>query len=288
MTSLMFSEHFRMNKSGRSHHHRKNSSVISLNASSSKNSEKIERLQAFDKWKLEKTIPSFSSKVNSVNVHFSHRNAGNYVLECTGPDGHWMVEKSLPDFAEFQKELKLAFPVEAGQTGKPKILPKLKFLKCPHWLLLNREIGCWYRNQIGQFMRSLLKCSLLVSKSRLVEEFLDSNHLTFEEEQEELSGMKLRISAPISSKNVLRCTLGHVDLKQDEKITSIITVVYKDNVYPLVNLKSFDELCQSFPFINEMKQFYVKSETGKMIINDENFERISGLNNQLLYLDILH
>ena len=53
-------------------HHRRNSSVTSLSASAAKNPEKIERLQAFDKWRAEQTDLSPNLFITEIYVHLSH------------------------------------------------------------------------------------------------------------------------------------------------------------------------------------------------------------------------
>lgn len=269
------------------HHHRRNSSVTSLSASAAKNPEKIERLQAFDKWRTVQTDLSPDLRINALYVHLSHRTAGHFVIECCGPKGHWMIEKSLKQMRTFEANLVLAFPVEAGSTGRPRILPKLPFTKCPKWILLKKEIQSWYRYQIEQFMRLLLlKCSVLVTKSRLVEEFLGSDLLTVEEEMEEMSGKKIRIGTPMSDKSVLRCKLGEVESFDSSSI--IVTVLYNDEVYPLVNKKSLWELEQTFSFLNSQLCFYAIENVERIRLDYENFNEYCCNNNQLLYLEILH
>ena len=267
-------------------HHRRNSSVTSLSASAAKNPEKIERLQAFDKWRNMQTDLSPELMINALYVHLGHRTVGNFVIECCGPAGHWMVEKSLKNLRMFQNNLELAFPVEAGVTGKPRILPKLLFPKCPKWLLLKKEIHCWYRYQIERFMRLVLECSLLVAKSRLVEEFLGSDLLTAEEETEEMSGKKIRIGTPMGEKSVLRCKLGDILMNDNEG--NIVTVLYKDDVYPLVNKRSLSELEQTFNFLNGQLYFYAIDKNKKVLLNDDNFNDFCTNNNQLLFMEILH
>lgn len=268
-------------------HHRRNSSVTSLSASAAKNPEKIERLQAFDKWRNIQTDLSPGLIISALYVHLSHRNAGQFLIECCGPTGHWMIEKSLKQMRKFEANLVLAFPVEAGSTGKPRILPKLKFPKCPKWLLVKKEIHCWYRYQIERFMRLVLECSLLVSKSRLVEEFLGSDLLTVEEEMEEISGKKIRIGTPMSDKSVLRCKLGEMDLSNNIN-ADIVTVLYHDEVYPLANTKSLYELEQIFYFLKGKTSFYAIENGERILLDNENFSEYCGNNNQLLYLEILH
>lgn len=271
-----------------SQHHRRNSSVTSLSASAAKYPEKIERLQAFDKWRHLQTDLNPGLMITTIYVHLSHRTSGHFVIECCSPSGHWMVEKSLKDLRMFQKNLDLAFPVEAGATGKPRILPKLLFPKCPKWLLLKKEIFGWYRYQIEKFMRLVLECSLLIAKSRLVEEFLESGLLNTEEEMEELSGKKMSIGTPMSVKNVLRCELGQVNLFESGE--SIVTVLYNNEVFPLVNKRSLAELEQTFSFlIGDELQFYAVDKGEKVLLNNDNFHAFCGSNNnQLLYLEVLH
>lgn len=272
------------------HHHKRNSSVASLSASAAKNPEKIEKLQAFDKWRNEQTDLRPDLVINAIYVHLSHRKRGNFVIECSSVTGHWMIEKSLLQLTQFQRNLELAFPVEAGLTGKPRILPKLYVLpKCPKWILLKKEICRWYRYQIEKFMRLLLECSILVAKSRLVEEFLGTDHLTAEEGEEEMSGLRMRISAPMSDKSVLRCHLGNFN-ELDIKENHLITVIHEGDVYPLVNLKSLAELKQTMSFLyeNQKMQFYiVKSNERILLADDETFKRECN-NNQLLYMEFLH
>ena len=245
-------------------HHKRNSSVTSLSASAAKNSEKIERLQAFDKWRTIQTDLSLDLNINALYVHLSHRTAGNFVFECCGPSGHWMVEKSLKQLRKFEANLVLAFPVEAGSTGKHRILPKLPFTKCPKWLLLKKEIHCWYRYQIERFMRRLLlECSALVAKSRLLEEFLASDLLTTEEQIEEMSGKSIRIGAPMSGKSALRCYLGEVEMLNTN--SSIVTVIFNDEVYPLVNKKSLWELEQTFSYLKGQPNFYAIENVKRII-----------------------
>lgn len=268
-------------------HHRRNSSVTSLSASAAKNPEKIERLQAFDKWRNMQTDLSPGLIITTLYVRLSHRTSGHFVIECCGPKGHWMIEKSLKQIRKFEANLVLAFPVEAGSTGKPRILPKLQLPKCPKWLLLKKEVHCWYRHQIERFMRLVLECSLLVSKSRLFEEFLDSDLLTTEEEMEEISGNKIRIGTPMSDKSVLRCKLGEFNLS-DNVDADIVTVMLHDEVYPLVNKKSLHELEQTFSFLNGQTSFYAIQNGRKILLDDENFCKYCDNNNQLLHLEILH
>lgn len=271
-----------------SHHHRRNSSVTSLSASAAKYPEKIERLQAFDKWRNLQTDLNPGLMITAIYVHLSHLKSGHFVIECCSPSGHWMIEKSLKDLRVFQKNLDLAFPVEAGVTGKPRILPKLLFPKCPKWLLLKKEIFGWYRYRIEKFMRLVLECSLLIAKSRLVEEFLESGLLNSEEEMEELSGKKMRIGTPMSDKSVLRCELGQCSVFDSED--NVVTVLYNDEVFPLVNKRSLEELEQTFSFlIGDELQFYAIDKEGRVFLNSDNFHAYCGSNNnQLLYLEILH
>lgn len=271
-------------------HHRRNSSVTSLSASAAKNPEKIERLQAFDKWKQEQTDLSPNLVISEVHVHLSYRTRGNFVIECMGPSGHWLIEKSLKEFRQFQNKLEMAFPVEAGVTGKPKILPSLMFTKCPKWLLTKKEIHCWYRFRIERFMRLLLECSQLVAKSRLIEDFVEKEgQMTAEEEEEEemWSGKKVRVSAPMSERSILRCTLGNVknELFENECV-SLITVIHNNEVYPLVNLTNKYELEESFSFLSGRKQFYINAEERILLVDDFQLGELG--NNLLLYLEILH
>lgn len=273
-------------------HHRRNSSVASLSASAARNPEKIERLQAFDKWRTEQTDLCPSLIINGIYVHLSHRKRDSFVIECSSVTGHWMIEKSFKQVDQFQKNLELAFPVEAGSTGKPRILPKLFVLpKCPKWLLLKKEICFWYRYQIEKFMRLLLECSVLISKSRLVEEFLGSDHLSAEEGEEEMSGKKMRISPPMSEKSVLRCHLGDFNHLNDQK-DCIMTVVHEDDVYPLVNIKKLAHLKQKMSSLsgNQKMQFYALNSNERILLVDEEaFEReCKNNNNQLLYMEFLH
>lgn len=203
------------------HHHKRNSSVTSISATAARNPERIEKLQEFDKWRHEKTSLCFDMVISGIYVHSSHRNRGNFILECTGPSGHWLVEKSFEDFILFIKDLKEAFPVEAGTTGKLRILPKLPLRKCPKWILLKKEIRVWHLVQIERFMRVLLTCSPLVAKSRLMEEFMKSDMLNEIEEQEELSGKSVCISAPTIDSDVLRCHLTNLKCEEEEIFTSI-------------------------------------------------------------------
>ena len=272
-------------------HHRRNSSVTSLSASAAKNPEKIEKLQAFDKWRTEQTDLCPNLVITEVYVHLSHRKRGNFVIECMGPTGHWLIEKSLKEFRQFQNKLEMAFPVEAGATGKPRILPILLFPKCPKWLLTKKEIHCWYQYRIERFMRLLLACSQLVAKSRLIEEFLGKDgQMTAEEEEEEemWSGKKVRISAPMSEKSVLRCMLGHRNLKMivEKDFISIITVMHKNEVYPLVNITNLSELEQTFSFLSGRKQFYINAEERILLVDDFQLGELG--NNPLLYMEILH
>jgi hypothetical protein len=270
------------------HHHRRNSSVTSLSASAAKNPEKIEKLQAFDKWRTVQTDLSPDLMINALFVHLSHRSTGQFVIECCGPSGHWMLEKSLKQMRKFESNLILAFPVEAGLTGRPRILPKLRFPNCPKWLLLKKEIYFWYRYQIEQFMRRLLlECSIFVAKSRLVEEFLGTDLLTVEEEMEETDGTKFRIGTPMSDKSVLRCKLGVFDITEDD-MSVIVTVLYDDEVYPLVNMKTIWELEQTFSFLKGQAYFYAIENGERILLDDENFNEYCSKNNQLLYLEISH
>ena len=271
-------------------HHRRNSSVTSLSASAAKNPEKIERLQAFDKWRAEQTDLSPNLFITEIYVHLSHRKRGNFVIECMGPAGHWLIEKNLKEFRQFQTKLELAFPVESGTTGKPRIIPNSIFLKCPNWLLTKKEIHGWYRFRIERFMRLVLDCSKLVAKSRLIEDFVGKEgQMTIEEEEEEemWSGKKVRISAPMSERSVLRCTLGQRKLELPETdAISIITVLHNNEVYPLVNITNVSELEQTFSFLSDRKQFYINAEERILLVDDFQLGELG--NNPLLYMEILH
>lgn len=193
-------------------HHKRNSSVTSISATAAKNPEKIEKIQEFEKWRHEMTALCFDLVISSVNVHASHRNHGNFILECTAPSGHWMLEKSFEEFVSFQKKLFAAFPVEAGQTGKPRILPKVPLKKCPKWILLNKEIHAWHLVRIERFMRVLLTCTPLVAKSMLMNDFMKTGILNGQEEQKEAwNGKSLSISTPMTSATAFRCVLMEFD-----------------------------------------------------------------------------
>lgn len=271
-------------------HHRRNSSVTSLSASAAKNPEKIERIQAFDKWRTEQTDLCMDLVISEVYVHLSHRKRGNFVFECMGPTGHWLIEKSLKEFCNFQRKIDLVFPVEAGATGKPRIIPIPIFTKCPKWLLTKKEVHCWYRERIERFMRLLLECSRLIAKSRLIEDFLgkEGGMTAAEEEEEEMwSGKKVRISAPMSEKSVLRCTLGQRTFEQTKNQSmQILTVVFQSEVYPLVNIKNISDLEQAFSFLPGRKQFYINAEERILLVENFRFGELG--NNQLLYMEILH
>lgn len=265
------------------HHHRKSSSITSLSAIAARNPEKIERLQAFDKWKSDKTDLCPNLLISNVFLRSSHRKQGNFVVECFSPDGHWMIEKSLKNFADFQKNLALAFPVEAGITGKPKILPKILFINCPKWLLLKKEIHCWYKTQIERFMRSLLACSPLISKSRILEEFVKSDLLNEEEKEVEMNGKRINISAPIMENRCLRCKLEQFTPKI-EKTEILMKISFNDKLYPVINVSSLKELEKTFDFLSGNKQFYfLNLNTNERIRLDENN---FNLNNHLLVMEI--
>ena len=266
------------------HHHRKSSSITSLSAAAARNPEKIQRLQAFDKWKSDQTDLCPNLLISNVFLRSSHRKKGNFVIECISPDGHWMIEKSLKQFSDFQKNLVLAFPVEAGVTGKPNILPKILFVKCPKWLLLKKEIHCWYKIQIERFMRSLLTCSVFVSKSRILEEFIKSDLLNEEEEEVEMNGKKICISAPLmKTQTTLCCQLEELPLK-DEKSETLMKIYYNNQLYPVINANSLKDLEETFDFLKGEKHFYIfNSDNNERILLDEkNFD----LNNNLLFMEI--
>ena len=273
-------------------HHRRNSSVSSLSASAARNPEKIERLQAFDKWRTQQTdLGPVKHIITSIYVHLSHRKRGMLVIECSSASGHWMIEKSLKQVSQFLTNLELAFPVEAGTTGKLRILPKLHiFPKCPKWILLNKEVCHWHRYQIEKFMRLLLDCSVLITKSRLVQEFLDSDHLSAEEGEEEMSGKKMNVSPPMSEKSVLRCHLGNFNLEKTANTNTIITILHEGEVYPVVNKKSLSELKQTMSFLSgnrKIQLFSIKSGERILLADEDTFKRECN-SNQLLHMEFLH
>lgn len=109
-----------------------------------------------------------------------------------------------------------------------------------------------------------------------------------EEEEEMWSGKKVRISAPMSERSVLRCTLGNLkhEMSENNDDISLITVIYNTEVYPLVNIASKSELEQSFSFLSGRKQFYINAEERILLVDDLQLGELG--NNPLLYMEILH
>ena len=101
------------------------------------------------------------------------------------------------------------------------------------------------------------------------------------------SGKKVRISAPMSERSVLRCMLGQrkLELSENESI-SIITVMHDTDVYPLVNITNISELEQTFSFLSGRKQFYINVEKRILLVDDFQLGQLG--NNPLLYMEILH
>jgi hypothetical protein len=109
-----------------------------------------------------------------------------------------------------------------------------------------------------------------------------------EEEEEEIwSGKKVRISAPMSERSVLRCTLGQwTSESSPNKNILVITVIHNTEVYPLVNISNIFQLEQTFSFISGRKQFYINAEERTLLVDDFQLGQLG--NNPLLYMDILH
>lgn len=216
-------------------HHRRNSSISSLSASAAGDPDKIQRQQALDRWCVDQAdlCPDFS--ITAVRVHAGLRCGRWFVLECTSPDGHWMVEKSLPQLYRFQKELERVFPVEAGSTGKPRILPLLPWIQClgP---LLKGGIYAWYMRRISCFMRHLLSVSILVAKSRVVGEFLKSDMVTEAQAlDDEGVACDVEISGPFVEGQKLACrVVSFVAREPSVAGDALLRISFQSRIYPVL------------------------------------------------------
>lgn len=188
----------------RSHHHRKSSSISSISPGVTGDSERIERFQAFNQWRFEQAELCMDFVVSGVIVHLGH-NFG-FIIECTSPSGHWLTKKTIDQVKAFQKRLEQVYPVEAGKTGRPRIIPKLPCWPVTQKILeLSPSLKRYYKRKLQKFMDQMLTRSLLIARSRVFEEFLRSNCVEVEESDEQNYVHGLYISSPKPKGNVLKC-----------------------------------------------------------------------------------
>lgn len=260
--------------------HRRSSSVISLSTSAvGHNPQKIEKIQSFDRWRQRQTDLCPDFLISGVYLHSHRLRKGNFVIECMGPVGHWMIEKSLKQLADFQKELDSAFPVESGRTGKIRILPTLPFPKCPNWLLLNKEIYKLYKQGIERFMQNILTRSVLIAKSRIVYDFFKSDLLSETDEEDEVAGGRFVVSAPMIQGFRLRCVddeiepskSSHLDPRSSE---TLLIVKFGEKMYPVISATCLSDIEGKLSFIKGEKLFY-----------NENMELITEESDLKLYCD---
>jgi hypothetical protein len=179
-------------------HRRKKSSITSISTTVAGNVGKIERFQAFDQWRFIQADLYHDFIVTGFLVHRGEE-AKTFILECTSPGRHWLSKKTLKQFKTFQENLEKVFPVEAGSTGRPRVLPKL-----PRFFPTRQR-------QIERFLSALLTVSPLIARSRLIGDFLMEDCIEEADEAEVLHG--IHISAPIFTGDELKCRVVEYNLE---------------------------------------------------------------------------
>ena len=92
----------------------------------------------------------------------------HFIVECKLSNGsHWDLSRIYEDFYELQINLINAFPEEAGQTGKPRILP---YMPGPVQFVTD-NISEGRRANLDEYLRDLLKLQQHVICSSLVRNF---------------------------------------------------------------------------------------------------------------------
>jgi bud emergence protein 1 len=92
----------------------------------------------------------------------------HFIVECKLSNGsHWDLSRIYEDFYELQINLINAFPEEAGQTGKPRILP---YMPGPVKFVTD-NISEGRRASLDEYLRDLLKLQQHVTCSSLVRNF---------------------------------------------------------------------------------------------------------------------
>lgn len=92
----------------------------------------------------------------------------HFIVECKLSNGsHWDLSRIYEDFYELQINLINAFPEEAGQTGKPRILP---YMPGPVKFVTD-NISEGRRANLDEYLRDLLKLQQHVTCSSLVRNF---------------------------------------------------------------------------------------------------------------------
>lgn len=180
-----------------SKHHRKHSSITSISASVAGNAGKIERLQAFNQWRIVQSDLCHDFIITGLLVHRVD-DRQSFILECTGPGRHWLSKKTLAQFRDFQTKLEKVFPVEAGRTGRLRILPSI-----PKYLPKRLFYG-YYHGKVTQLLNSLITVSPLIARSRVLGDFLMDDCMEDTDEAEILHGV--HISPPLSQEKVLKCS----------------------------------------------------------------------------------
>ena len=171
-------------------HHRKHSSITSISTNVAGNAGKIERFQAFNQWRFIQADVYHDFIVTGLLVHRGD-DKKSFILECTSPGRHWLSKKTLKQFKSFQRDLEKVFPVEAGSTGRPRVLPKL-----PRFFPTRQS-------QIEEFLSKLLTVSPLIARSRLIGDCLMEDCIEEADEAEVLHGV--HISAPLPFGDELKC-----------------------------------------------------------------------------------
>ncbi len=172
------------------HHHRKHSSITSISTKTAGNADKIERFQAFNQWRFIQADLYHDFIITGLLVHRGDKK-NTFILECTSPGRHWLSKKMLKHFKTFQEEIEKVFPVEAGKTGRPRVIPKL-----PYFLPTKLK-------HVKEFLDKLLTASPLIARSRLIADFLHEDCVEEADEAEILHG--IHISSPLPLGNELFC-----------------------------------------------------------------------------------
>lgn len=137
--------------------------------------DKVAAHQEIERWKSQMTLVVAGcqiSRARAINADFSEKKNPLFELLVETVTGTWRVKKSLMEFRHFSESLELAFPVEAGQRGHPRILPVCR--------VGNKVLIFWsspkkkalkLRQAVDHFCRELLYLPPYISRARLVLNF---------------------------------------------------------------------------------------------------------------------
>lgn len=178
-------------------HHRKHSSIVSISTNVAGNADKIERYQAFNQWRFVQGDLYHDFIVTGMIVHLGDSKE-SFILECTSPGRHWICKKTLAQFRDFQAKLEKVFPVEAGKTGRLRVIPKLPRRFIPVGLF-----SSYFHRKIETFLNDLITLSPLIARSRIFGDFLMDDFIEEMDEAEALHGV--HISLPVPQEKQLKC-----------------------------------------------------------------------------------